>query len=140
MPHVRDLMTRRIITIGADDSLHTARRLFQDHRFHHLLVMDNRKLVGVISDRDLLKTISPFVEKLAERVQDVATLNRRVHQVMTRKLITVSPDTPAEEAAVVMLDHGVSCLPVLNEHGTPVGIVTWRDMLRGVCGIPKDED
>lgn len=131
------IMTRHLVTVSQDDFLKLVRELFDAHHFHHLLVIEGGKLVGVISDRDLLKNLSPFVgHSFSERSQDLATLNKRVHQVMTRHLVTVEPATPAKEAIHLMLQHGVSCLPVVDAHMKPVGIVSWRDLLR-VLGEEK---
>lgn len=124
------IMTRRVVTVGLDDSVLTARALFEQHRFHHLLVVNRGKVVGVLSDRDLLRTISPFVGKLAERSQDLHTLKRRVHQVMTRDLVTADEDMSVADAARVMIGFNVSCLPVVDGEGRPVGIVTWKDLVR----------
>ena len=135
--NVSQIMTGPAIAIGMDDSLAEVRRLFERHGFHHLLVVERRKLVGVVSDRDLLRNVSPFIEKPAERTQDLATLKRRVHQIMTRELVAVTADTCVEAAAEVMLERHVSCLPVVGDDGHPLGIVTWRDMLRGLCGITE---
>lgn len=129
-------MSRRLVTISMDDRLETARTLFQRHGFHHLLVLNGKRLVGVVSDRDLLKNLSPFLNQLAERSQDTATLNRRVHQVMTRQLVTTRPDAEVSEAAGVLLENRVSCLPVVNEDGEPVGMLSWRDILAAVVPPP----
>jgi acetoin utilization protein AcuB len=130
-PTVAQLMTRDIVTVSMDDSLRKVRELFERHGFHHLLVTDDRRLIGVISDRDLLRTISPFVgHEFCERAQDTATLNKRVHQIMTRKLVTAGPKTSLAEAIRLILDHRISCLPVVDGLGRPIGIVTWRDVLR----------
>jgi len=133
--NVSEIMTEEVTTVGMDYTLGKLRDLFERHRFHHVLVVEKRRVQGVVSDRDLLRTVSPFVEKMAERSQDVATLKRRVHQVMTRRPITVSSDTSVEDAAKIMLERRVSCLPVVTDDGRPLGIVTWRDMLRGLCGV-----
>jgi acetoin utilization protein AcuB len=130
---VGDIMTRHVLCVRMDDTLATVRELFERHQMHHLLVLESGRLVGVISDRDLLKNLSPFVGKaLSERPQDLATLHRRVHQIMTRKLVSTTPDTPIGNAAELMLAHRISCLPVVNEQGKPIGIVTWRDLLRAM--------
>ncbi len=132
---VRHLMTRRVVTVCMDDRLAKVRKLFDERGFHHLLVIERQKVVGVVSDRDLLKNLSPFIGKpLAERSQDRATLGRRVHQIMTRKLIAVPAHTSAEQAAVLMLEHNVSCLPVISPEQRPLGIVTARDLLRWALG------
>jgi acetoin utilization protein AcuB len=133
---VREIMSTRPVTVKMDDGLRVVRKLFEQHRFHHLLVVDGAKLVGVISDRDLLRHVSPFLgHELAERAQDMATLNKRAHQIMTRKPIAVGPDTSVPDAVAVVLQHNISCLPVVDEQQHPVGIVSWRDILTTL--VPK---
>ena len=133
--NINQIMTREIIRIGMDDDVRRVRDLFEEYGFHHLLVVEKGRLEGVISDRDLLRSVSPFISRLSERSQDMATLNRRVHQIMTRKPVTISSEMKVEDAAQVMLEHRVSCLPVVTEDGDAVGIVTWRDLLGGLCGL-----
>ena len=130
MLHVSEIMTRKIVTVALDDDLAAVRSLFDQHGFHHVMVMEEGRLAGVISDRDLLRHLSPFIGRMSERSQDLHTLQIRVHQVMTRKLTTVTANTTIEEAAKIMLADNVSCLPVVSSAGKPVGIVTWRDLLQ----------
>lgn len=114
-----------------DLSLREIREIFESERYHHLIVHDeDHKCVGVVSDRDLLKNVSPFVGKMAERSSDLATLDKRAHQIMTRQLVAVRPRTTVRDAARVMLDHRISCLPVLNDENKCVGIMTLRDIVR----------
>ena len=124
------IMTRHVVTVGMDDSLESVQNLFDKFRFHHVVVLDNCRVVGVISDRDLLKNISPFVGKPTERAIDAASARKRVHQVMSRHIVTANPDMSAGDATLLMLNSKVSCLPVLDSHGACVGIVTLRDLLR----------
>ena len=132
---VSEIMTRDMITIGMDESLRRIKKLFEEHGFHHLLVVENQKVLGVISDRDLLRNVSPFIDRLSERSQDLDTLNRRAHQIMSYNPITITSNKRVEEAAKTMLVKGVSCLPVVTRDGYPVGIVTWRDLLRSLCKL-----
>lgn len=127
---VAEIMTSRLITIGLDDSLATIQGLFHKHRFHHVMVVSGAHLRGVISDRDVLRHLSPFVETAGSQRRDEATLKLHAHQVMTRHPITVTPQTDAQEATRVMIDKGISCLPVVDEGGRLVGVVTWKDLLR----------
>ena len=122
-------MSRKIVTVLADDDLLTVHAIFDRHQFHHLMVTDNGRLIGVISDRDLLRNLSPFVGRLSERRQDVRTLYRRVHQIMTRKPVTVTPDALVADAVNLMLSTNISCLPVVSFDGRPVGIITIRGVL-----------
>lgn len=130
---VRDLMTADVVTIGMDDTLRRAQQVFNERKFHHLVVTEDGKPVGVLSDRDLLKQLSPFVGiRLSERPQDLATLQRRIHQFMTRRLISIAPDASLADAARTFMRQRVSCLPVIDGAGRLVGIITTRDLVRWV--------
>lgn len=134
---VVDIMTSSVVSVGLDDNLATIKQIFDSHGFHHLLVMAEGELFGVISDRDVLRSISPFVDSVSERTIDAATMKRRAHQIMTRKPVTTRADVAVEVAARRMLEADVSCLPVVDDSGRVVGIVTWHDLMRAVCGLPR---
>ncbi len=105
--------------------------VFERERFHHVVVVDDSKVVGVISDRDLLKRLSPFVgSKFNERKQDENTLNLKAHQVMTRNPVTVSPGDSVQVAVDLILKHSFRSLPVVDASRKPVGIISWKDILR----------
>ncbi|MBL4810217.1 MAG: CBS domain-containing protein [Phycisphaerales bacterium] len=127
---VSDVMTQPVETVSMDDTIRVIRDMFESNRYHHLIVHgDHRECVGVISDRDLLKNLSPFVGKLHERNEDRSLLERRAHQIMTRQLIAVRPNTALRAAARVMLDHRISCLPVVDQARHCIGIITLRDVV-----------
>lgn len=132
------IMTRHVVSVGMDDALDTIQSLFLRFKFHHVVVLDRCRVVGVISDRDLLKHISPFVGKPTERSIDAASLKKRAHQVMGRAIVTASPEMPAGDAALLMLQSKVSCLPVVDTHGVCIGIVTRTDLLRWALGRLTD--
>jgi acetoin utilization protein AcuB len=138
--NLASIMTTRVATVEMDDTLRVINAIFCSAGFHHLLVIDNHKLVGIISDRDLHKAISPFFDTAAERPQDVARWSRRAHQIMTRELITVTPETQIKEAVNLLLQHDVSCLPVISSTGQIAGIVTWKDLIRAYMGLQGDID
>ncbi|MEO1717977.1 MAG: CBS domain-containing protein [Planctomycetota bacterium] len=127
---IAGILTNSIVTVSMDDSLETVRALFKQHRFHHLIVVEKGKAVGVLSERDLLKNISPFIDQMSERKQDTWTLKKRVHQIMQRDLVWATPDTSIHDASLMMAANQISCLPVLDEQSKPLGIVTARDILR----------
>ena len=99
---ISEIMSKRVVTVSPDDSLGVVRRLFDEHRFHHLLVVENGVARGVISHRDLLKHLSPFVGTLSEAKRDAWTLEKRVHQIMSRGIVWAEPTTPITEAALMM--------------------------------------
>lgn len=133
MMTIRELMSTTLVTVELDDSLATVKNIFDKARFHHLLVVEEGRLFGVVSDRDLLRALSPFAGTTVETPRDQATLNKRVHQVMSRKPLTLTPDALITEAVAIFLEQGVSCLPVVDEEFRPLGIVTWRDLLRALA-------
>lgn len=130
MDTVSQIMTRQVVTVDLDTEIAVIKNAFDRHKFHHVVVVHAGKAVGVISDRDLLRTISPFVGKLAERKIDYLTMQKKAHQVMTRGIVSASPDDAVSDAACTMFKHQISCLPVLNEGAECVGIITLNDVLR----------
>ncbi len=135
---VRDAMTRHVITISMDATLGEVQQVFEAAAFHHLIVTEDGRVVGVLSDRDLLQNLSPFVGKLGEQARDIARLKRKVHQVMSRHLRSVTPDTPLAEAGEIMIRDRIGCLPVVGNGGRPEGILSIRDVARVTVDILKD--
>lgn len=135
---VCDAMTRHVITISMDATLSEVQQVFEAAAFHHLVVTEEGKVVGVLSDRDLLENLSPFIGKLSEQTRDIARLNRKVHQVMSRHLRTVTPDTPLAQAGDMMIRDRIGCLPVVGDGGKVVGILSIRDVARVTVEILKD--
>jgi acetoin utilization protein AcuB len=135
---VCDAMTRHVTTISMDATLGEVQQVFEAAAFHHLVVTENGVVVGVLSDRDLLENLSPFVGKLGEQTRDIARLNRKVHQVMSRHLRTVTPDTPLAQAGDMMIRDRIGCLPVVGDGGKVVGILSIRDVARVTVEILKD--
>lgn len=130
--NVRHIMSTRVVTIEMDDKLEEVKRIFESTGFHHLLVVEDGKLCGVVSDRDLLRALSPYIGSMVETARDVATLNRRVHQIMSRKPLTLGPDAAIRDAIRLLSDNPISCVPIVDERLRPVGIVSWRDVLRAL--------
>ncbi|MEX3947806.1 CBS domain-containing protein [Paraburkholderia sp. EG287B] len=134
---VEKFMTSRVVTVGFDDTLATVREIFAEASFHHLLVVEDGKLQGVVSDRDLLRAISPFIDSVVESARDLGTLNKRVHQIMSRKPLTLRPESSLSDAVALFLSNKISCIPIVDAEFRPVGIVSWRDVLRYL--VPVDE-
>ena len=125
------IMSTRLVTVELDDTLEVVKLIFDSARFHHLLVVDaGKKLLGVISDRDLLRALSPYVGTASENARDTATLRKRVHQIMSRKPFTLPPEASVTDAINLFLTSRVSCIPIVDPHLKPVGIVSWRDVLK----------
>ena len=130
---VRAIMTTRVVSVEMDDRLDVVKQIFDSLNFHHLLVLgDDKTLCGVVSDRDLLKALSPYIGSAAETGRDVATLNRRVHQIMSRKVITLHPQDSVADAVRLFLENRISCIPIVDDGFKAVGIVSWRDVLKSL--------
>lgn len=132
---VESIMSRRVVTVELDDTLEVVKNILESTKFHHVIAVEEGRLYGVVSDRDLLRALSPYIGSNVETPRDVATLNKRVHQIMTRKPISL-PKTGGIDAAIrLLLDHHISCLPVVDDDLKPIGIVTWRDILKWVAAV-----
>ena len=125
---ISDIMTTTLVTVGPEQTVGELEPLFRQHGIHHLLVVDEGKLLGVISDRDVLRNLSPFVNTTAEDDKDAFLLGRKAHQIMRKQLVTIEPSAGIREACQVILEGKVSLLPV-TENNTLVGVVSWKDIL-----------
>ena len=128
---VADIMSTRVVTVEMDDSMKDVKEIFDNVAFHHLIVVGNsKKVVGVISDRDLLRTLSPYLGTVAELRRDLASLNKKVHQVMGRDLVLATADCSISDLVKKFKENPVSCVPVVDDLGKPIGVVTWHDLLK----------
>jgi len=139
--NVSEIAHTVLVTVTMDHTIGRARDIMKMKKIRHLLVMDGSELVGVITDRDVRSHLSPHIDTPIESSEDERTLETKIHKVMTRDLITISPDTPIGEAASLLLKHKIGCLPVMDKDGSAVGIVTDADFLgylaRGI-GVKED--
>jgi acetoin utilization protein AcuB len=114
---VREVMATHPITVRPHETARHAYQLMRDNRFRHLPVVEDGRLVGILSDRDLRPVLlSPGLARA------------RVRELMSEDLTTVGPDTPIEEAASLLVVKKIGCLPVVAQ-GQLVGIVTETDLL-----------
>ncbi len=122
---VGDLMTPQPTTVPPDTPVGEAWRMMSERRFRHMPVVQNGgRLVGILTQRDLL-----VAAEGSERQIDVDD-DRPISELMNREVDTVRPECCAAEAARHMLRTKRSCLPVVDETGTLVGILTEADYMR----------
>lgn len=129
---VASIMSKPVVTVELDDSLSLVKEIFDNALFHHLLVVEKGKLFGVISDRDLFKALSPNLGTAAEKAADLVTLNKKAHQIMSRNPICINQSEPVTKALDVFQNHRISCIPVVDDHQKPVGIISWRDIFKAI--------
>jgi len=127
--NVRDLMTTSPITVGPETPVLDARQLMLDKRFRHVLIADGPKLLGIVTDRDIRLNLPSPATSLSVWEINYLLARLTVASVMTKSLVTVSPRQDTREAALLMLDHKIGALPVVDG-GLLVGIITETDLLR----------
>lgn len=127
---IKKMMTTRLITVSPTDTVGRLSEIFAKLPIHHVLVVEADKLIGVVSDRDVLKNISPFVNTKAEEAKDTFTLSRQAKQIMSKKPVTIRVDRPVREAGKLMLEKKVSLLPVVDENEQLIGVLSWKDVMR----------
>ncbi len=123
------IMTTEVVLVDGDIPLVEVKNMLKKRGFHHLLVVADDHLLGVISDRDVLQAISPFLDTVVEQPRDVNTLGMKARQIMSSTLITAGIDTTVCDAAELMINNHIHCLPVTDEKGGVLGIVTTQDLL-----------
>jgi acetoin utilization protein AcuB len=127
--NVRDLMTTSPITVGPETPVLDARQLMIDKRFRHVLIADGPKLLGIVTDRDIRLNLPSPATSLSVWEINYLLARLTVASVMTKSLVTVSPRQDTRAAALLMLDHKIGALPVVDG-GLLVGIITETDLLR----------
>ena len=122
---LREIMRRQLVTVTPDTPLSEARHLLAEHRIRRLPVIAGRRLVGIVSDRDV-------------RSASASHDRTPVAQIMTRNVVTATSQMRADEAARIMLDGRFGGLPVVDG-GELTGIVTETDLLRALIDVLETE-
>lgn len=130
---IKSLMSTNLVTINAYDTLGAVKDIFELVTFHHILVLEHQKLVGIISDRDYLKVVSPKLGTVLETEKDIMPLNKKAHQIMSRNVISVKENASVLEVVECFERHAVSCVPVINLDNEPIGIISWRDVMSALA-------
>ena len=127
---VSEIMTHKVVTLFEEDNLTGVEEGMAHFKFRHLPVVDGKKLVGLVTHRDLLRVAASSFEFNAQN--KTAKMNERtfVRDVMQRDVVTAFPDTPILDAGRLMWSTKMSCLPVVSKEGELVGLVTEGDFLK----------
>lgn len=126
---VSSLMTTDIITLGPDEKLMKVKDIFTENHIHHIPVLENGQLIGMISKTDYLYFIRPLsVESNEPYLNEIRLKNYTVREAMTKFIITVSPNDTLHFAIDILNDNLFHALPVV-EDGDLVGIITTHDIL-----------
>jgi acetoin utilization protein AcuB len=128
---VRDRMSSSVVTVAPETSFQDALQQMRDHGCRRLPVVDAKgKLVGIVSERDLLHAEPSSATSLSIWEVHYLLWKIRIREIMTREVITTTPDTPIEDAANLMVTHKIGGLPIVDGKGKVVGIITETDIFR----------
>ncbi len=124
---VKERMTPNPICGYPDMPVTEAQSLMREKGFRHLPILENDNLVGLVTQRSLLKALPSDVSNFSHFEISYTLAKIKVHTVMNKEVITIDEDTPIEEASRVMADERIGCLPVMRD-GKLVGIITDNDL------------
>ena len=130
---VRDVMSRDVRTVRRNDELAIADALMKQERVRHLPVLDeDGEVCAVVSQRDLFRGALLRALGYGARAEELMLKQVPVKDAMSSEIQTTTPDTPVADAARLMIERRIGCLPVI-ENGKLVGIVTETDFVRMVA-------
>lgn len=135
---VRDLMQEKIVTIGASDRLSTVEDIMTLGRVRHMPVVQGGRLVGVVSERDLLRASLSNLTGFDSEERRAFLNGVEIARVMSAPPIVIDADASVEEAARMMAERRIGCLPVMERQDL-VGLLTEADLLRYFAGVPRDD-
>ena len=126
---VSERMSRPVICVSPDEPINEVLALFRNEHIRRAPVMKEGKLLGIVSERDLLNASPSSATTLSVWELNYLISKVKVKDVMTKKVITVDVDTPIEEAARIMADKKIGGLPVVSA-GKVVGMITETDLFK----------
>jgi acetoin utilization protein AcuB len=132
---VKNWMSKKVVTIEGKDSMQRAVSLMKEHKIRMLPVLQRGKLVGVVSDTDLKRASASDATMLDVHEMLYLISKIKVKDIMTKDPLTVSPDCTVEETAELLMEHKISGVPVVDEGGKVVGVITRDDLFKVLIAL-----
>ncbi len=129
---VRDLMTAKVTTLGRNDRVDLADEILATGRIRHLPIVEEGAVVGIVSQRDLFRSGLAAATGIGTNTRKKLLHGLLVKEIMNEPVITVDPDATVQDAARLMVENKIGCLPVVSE-GRLQGLLTETDVLRYVA-------
>lgn len=140
---VADRMTRNPISVKPEDKVDAAAALLKEHKIRRLPVVENGKLVGIVTDKDLMR-VSPSAATTLSRYEINSLLAKiSIREIMSDKVISVNENAPIEEAALLMSMNKIGGVPVVTDVGAVVGVITETDIFNAlveIMGLSEGKD
>lgn len=134
---VRQIMQHTVVTAPIQFSIEEVLSLMHRNKIRHVPIIDsNHIMVGIVSERDILKGIV----QLLKEDPSIKKYTKSIEEVMTKKVLTARPEARISDAAKIMLEEKIGCLPVINEDNKMLGIVTRTDILKNVLYYDKFQE
>lgn len=134
---VFDVMSRDPLTVSPSDTVGKAEELMYENHYRQLPVVENKQLIGIVSDRDIRSFLAQ--PSFVEPEKRARALRTKVNEIMTAKPLTVSPEDDLREAVELLIEEKIGGIPVVDETEGLVGIVTYVDVLRFLLNRLEDE-
>ena len=128
---VRQFVAQNPATLGRNETLDLAESIMNLGRIRHMPVVDDGEIVGIISQRDLFRSALITALGFGRKTTSALIKTITIKEVMTEHVITISPEATVKDAARVMMDKKIGCLPVV-ENKKLIGMITETDILRYV--------
>lgn len=132
---VKDWMSTDVITVKAGDKMPDALAIMKGHDIRMLPVMDGGRLAGIVSDGDMKRASASDATTLEVKEYKSLLYTIEVRDIMTKDPITIHPDFTMEEAAEILLENKISGLPVIDDQGDIVGVITQTDMFKAMVSL-----
>ena len=132
---VKNWMSQNVITVDVSNSMVDATKKLKDNEIRMLPVIKKGKLVGIVTDRDLKRASASDVNTLEIHELLYLLSKIKVERIMTKDPITVPPDFTVEETAEVLLENKISGVPVVDDQGRVVGIITQADLFKALISL-----
>lgn len=132
----QDFMTRNVQSVAPDVTMRELDKLFRANDFNAFPVLDNAVFAGVVTKFDFLKTFAFTPERMVPHYE--ALMSRTVRDTMTTDIVHVSPTTPLTRVLESMVTHRIRSLPVVDDSGALVGVISRQDVMRALDEATRD--
>jgi CBS domain-containing protein len=134
---IAEVMSRTVVTLTPEQTLRDAVELLRSKHIRHLPVVEDSKLIGIVTDRDVKRATPSLLSGVDRDEYDRVLDETKIAQIMTREPMTVTPESELKAAVKVFIERKVGALPVVSGSKL-VGIVTEIDLLKVFHGMLKD--
>src|SRR3990167_778558 len=127
---ISHVMTANVLTVSIDQKLSTVRKMMAENQIHHIPVVNDRKLAGLISATDMLKLNIASAEMNTKSIDELIDQQYTIAQVMQKNLVTVNIRDSMRKSAHILSNRLFHSLPVIDDDRNLIGIITSTDLIR----------